>query len=50
MATKSISEEMQAVEKEARAPGFDWELVRFVLGVIALLGFMYGVHLLIHMW
>ncbi len=47
MATKSLSEEMH---EEARGPVLDWGLVKFVLGVIALLGFMYGVHLLIHMW
>ncbi len=50
MATKSISEEMHGVDKEAREPVFDWELFKFGLEVIALLGFMYGVHLLIHMW
>ncbi len=50
MAMKSISEEMHGVDKGARAPGFDWELARFVLALIALVGFVYGVHLLIQMW
>ncbi len=50
MAMKYISEGMHGVEKEARAPGFDWELVRFVLALIVLVSFVYGVHLLIQMW
>lgn len=47
---KSMSEDLHEVVKEAREHVFDWELVKFVLGIIALLGFVYVVHVLIHMW
>ncbi len=50
MAMKSISEEGHGGDQEAREHFFDWELFKFGLEVIVLLGFVYAVHLLIHMW
>ncbi|MDR3580111.1 MAG: hypothetical protein P4L44_09130 [Oryzomonas sp.] len=47
---RSISESRHEVAGDARGLKFDWEIVKFGLGVIALLVLMYGVHVLIHMW
>ncbi len=47
---KSVSKGMHEGVKEEREPTFDWEQAKFGLAIIALLGFVYGVHLLIHMW
>jgi hypothetical protein len=47
---RSISEGKHEVAGDARGLKFDWELVKFGLGVIALLVFVYGVHVLIHIW
>ena len=50
MAVKSVSEEMGEGVRAAREPVVVSELVKFVLQVIALFGFMYCVHVLIHLW
>ena len=47
---KYISEDNHEVDKEARKPVVDWELIKYGLGIIMLLVFVYGVHLLIHKW
>jgi hypothetical protein len=47
---KSISEGRHDVAGDARGLKFDWEMVKFGLEVIALVVFVYGVHVLIHMW
>jgi hypothetical protein len=49
-AMRSISEGRHEVAGDARGFKFDWELVKFGLGVMALLVIVYGVHVLIHMW
>ncbi len=47
---KSISEDNQEVDKDARNSVFDWELIKYGLGIVVLFGFVYLVHVLIHMW
>ena len=47
---RSISEGKHEVAEGARGLKFDWELVKFGLGVIALFVLVYGVHVLIQMW
>ena len=47
---KYISGDNHEVEKEARKPVVDRELIKYGLGIIALLVFVYVVHLLIHKW
>lgn len=47
---RSISEGSHEVAGDGKELKFDLELVKFGLGVIALLVFVYGVHVLIHMW
>ena len=49
-AMRSISKDSHEVAGDASGLKFDWELVKFGLAVIALFLFVYGVHLLIHMW
>ncbi len=47
---KSMSVDKREVDKVAGKPVLDWELFKFLMGIIALLAFVYFVHLLIHMW